>query len=94
CLPGSFIEKACVFDHLMPLMNPGATLFGSTILREGVALSWQARRLMEFYNRKGIFTNQSDCLSDLDHALKQRLHNVTLTTVGCVAIFAGQTPTA
>ena len=36
CLPGSISKKAIAFDHLRPLMNRGATIFGSTILSRAV----------------------------------------------------------
>src|SRR5262249_38220723 len=53
CLPGTIESKAVSFDHLKALMNPGALFFGSTLLQGGVTQSWPAKRLMDFYNRKG-----------------------------------------
>ena len=32
CLPGSMASKAVIFDHLRPLMNARAMLFGATLL--------------------------------------------------------------
>ncbi len=90
CLPGSIAEKAVIFDHLKPFMNPGATIFGSTILQGGVPSSWLAQRLMAFYNTKGIFSNQADQLDDLEQALRQRFTHVSIHTVGSVALFAAR----
>ncbi|GAA5496992.1 hypothetical protein Rhal01_03180 [Rubritalea halochordaticola] len=91
CVPGSIPEKAIAFDHLKPLMNPGCRIFGSTILHEEVPKSWAAKRLMAFYNHKGIFSNTQDTLTDLNEALTQRFNNVQIETVGCVALFSATT---
>ncbi len=37
CLPGNLEMKLVCFDYLKALMNPGAVLFGSTILQGGVS---------------------------------------------------------
>ncbi len=90
CLPGSIIEKATVFDHLKPVMNSGATIFGSTILQGEVSRGWIAKKLMTLYNKKGIFSNTEDNFEGLEIALNQRFENVTLKVVGCVALFSGR----
>ncbi|MCB1051270.1 MAG: class I SAM-dependent methyltransferase [Acidobacteria bacterium] len=92
CLPGPMAHKLTLLDNLKPVLNPGARLFGSTILQGEVPRSWAARRLMAIYNRKGIFHNQSDTLTDLDTGLKTRFQNVTIKIRGCVAIFSAQAP--
>ena len=90
CVPGSMTEKAVVFDHLVNLMKPGCKVFGSTILQGGVSRSWSARKLMSFYNKKGIFTNERDDLEGLDNALSERFDNVEIEVVGCVALFSAK----
>lgn len=90
CVPGAITEKAVVFDHLKVLMNPGCRIFGSTILQGSVPRSWFAKRLMAFYNKKGIFFNADDDLDGLETALSHRFDNVSLEVVGCVALFRGQ----
>lgn len=92
CVPGNITEKAVAFDHLVPLMNPGAVLFGSTILHRGVPRNWLAQRLMRTYNQKGIFSNQADDLDGLTHALNQRFQHVEVHVRGCVALFSGRKP--
>jgi hypothetical protein len=89
CLPGAIIDKAVVFDRLKNLMNPGARIFGSTILQGGVRRGWMAEKLMAFYNKKGIFANTDDDLEGLRSSLTQRFESVTLEVVGCVALFSG-----
>ncbi len=89
CVPGSIAEKAVLFDHLKSVMNPGARIFGSTILQGGVPRSWAAVQLMKFYNRKGIFSNSGDDLLDLERALNDRFDKVSVDVTGCVALFSG-----
>jgi 2-polyprenyl-3-methyl-5-hydroxy-6-metoxy-1,4-benzoquinol methylase len=89
CLPGSIESKSAVFDHLKALMNPGAVLFGSTLLQGDVPRSWAAKRLMDFYNRKGIFSNERDDVDGLRRALDRRFEAVSVEIVGCAALFSG-----
>ena len=90
CLPGTIAAKTVILDHLKALMNPNAVLFGSTLLQGGVSRNWLARRLMAFYNKKGIFSNQHDDLNGLKQALNQRFHDVSVEIVGCAALFSGR----
>lgn len=90
CLPGSMALKSAVFDHLKSLMNSNALLFGSTLLQRGVPRSWSAKRLMDVYNKKGIFSNQDDGLDDLKWTLRQRFREVSVEVVGCAALFSGR----
>lgn len=90
CLPGSIQEKAVIFDHLKPLMNTGAVLFGSTLLHDGVSRSWGAKRLMDVYNRQGIFSNRLDDLSGLTQELNKRFKDVSVQVVGCAVLFSGR----
>lgn len=90
CLPGDIAAKAVVFDHLKVLMKEGATLFGSTLLQNGVEGGWPARRLMSFYNRKGVFANARDEAAALREALEHRFFEVEFEIVGCAALFSGR----
>ena len=90
CLPGSIESKSVALDHLKALMNPGAVLFGSTLLYGGVPRHWFARRLMDAYNRKGIFSNQGDDLDGLRRELGRRFREVSVEVVGCAALFSGR----
>jgi len=90
CLPGTLPSKAIVFDHLQALLNPGGTLFGSTLLSTGVPRGYAARRLMSLYNRQGIFSNRSDSLQDLQQALSTRFTTWHVEPIGCAALFFGK----
>jgi hypothetical protein len=90
CLPGSMASKAVALDHLTALMNPGGVLFGATLLHDGVTRGWLARRLMSLYNRRGIFSNAEDDLVGLRRALEQRFRDVSVSVLGCAALFSGR----
>ena len=87
CLPGTIESKAVVFDNLKPLMNPGAVVFGSTLLQEGVQRSAPARALMRFYNKKGIFTNTQDTVHGLKSILQSQFSESSVQVRGCAALF-------
>lgn len=90
CLPGDISSKAVVFDHLIALANPGASIFGATLLHDGVHRNWLARQVMSRNNAHGIFSNTGDNLDGLRSVLSDRLAEISLEVVGCVAIFAGR----
>ena len=92
CLPGTMGEKARAFDHLLPLLTPGARVFGATILQGDVPRNVAARGLMKVYNRQGIFSNQNDSLASLKQALESRLEQVEVQVEGCMALFSGIRP--
>lgn len=90
CLPGDMAAKAIVFDHLAPLMAPGAAIFGSTLLQGGVERSAAARWLMDHYNADGVFSNTRDDLATLRRELERRFADVSVEVVGCAALFSGR----
>jgi SAM-dependent methyltransferase len=87
CMPGAIPEKAVVFDHLRPWLEPGARVFGATIVQGGVPRSRTAQALMNLYNRKGIFSNAADTVEDLGAALRARFTDVEIEMKGVVALF-------
>ncbi len=88
CLPGTIPEKAVVFDRLAERAEPGACLFGTTLLQGDAPRSWAARRLMAAYNRRGVFSNEDDRYQDLEAALRARFARVEIERQGCAALFA------
>ncbi|MEO8179503.1 MAG: class I SAM-dependent methyltransferase [Deltaproteobacteria bacterium] len=87
CLPGVMLEKVVVFDHLLPLLAPGARVFGATIVQGSAARSRSAQALMNLYNSKGIFSNAGDTVEGLDAALRKRFRDIEVTVKGTVALF-------
>ena len=80
-------EKLKAVDHLRPVMNKGAVLFGATILGCGIEPNAAARFLLRLYNAKGVFNNLDDDLGGLTDGLKARFDHVDIETSGCVALF-------
>ncbi len=89
CLPGDMATKAAAFDHLIALCNPGATVFGATLLHDGVHRNWFARKVMARNNAHGIFSNTADTLDGLRSAVSDRFAASSVAVVGCVGLFAG-----
>ncbi|GAB4577140.1 MAG: class I SAM-dependent methyltransferase [Roseibium sp.] len=92
CLPGSMSAKARVFDHLIPHLAEGGTVFGATILHGGVPRSRAARKLMAIYNARGVFSNEADTPGSLEEALRARFGTVEIELKGCVALFSARRP--
>ncbi len=90
CLPGDLIEKAVLFKNLKPLLNDGGVIFGSTILGRGEKVGYFAKKLMAFYNSKGIFGNSQDSLVDLKTSLDENFSDVNIWVKGCVAVFTAK----
>jgi hypothetical protein len=80
-------QKAVVFDHVAPPLQPNGVVFGATLLSRGVVRSAAARFLMQIYNRKGVFANKEEGVGELRAALAQRFSKVELEGVGCAALF-------
>jgi hypothetical protein len=87
CLPGPMSEKLVALDHLRPLMQEGAVLFGATILGRGIAPNRAARTLLDLYNAKGVFNNREDDLASLTGGLRQRFTKLEIEVRGLVALF-------
>ena len=90
CLPGSLKEKSQVFKNLLPYLNEGGIIFGSTILGKDIKSSYLARKLMATYNRTGVFDNHHDSLDDLSTSLMKDFKEINIQVKGCVAIFSAK----
>jgi len=87
CLPGGMETKAVVLDQLKKVMNPGAVLFGSTTLYEGIQKNLLARIFLAAYNTLGIFSNRGDTLEGLKKALAERFRESHVEAAGCSGLF-------
>ena len=90
CLPGSFAEKAVVFDHLRSMLAPGGVLFGSTLLGGGVDRGPLARGAAAVFNRARVFSNRGDTLEGLERSLRDRFGEVRIRIVGSAAVFTAR----
>ncbi|WP_172795226.1 class I SAM-dependent methyltransferase [Polycladidibacter hongkongensis] len=87
CLPGAMPEKSIVFKHLKPLMKPKGVLFGSTLLGREEQETWAARQLMDYYNRRGVFSNRDDNVDALKFELECNFGVFEVKRVGSAAFF-------
>nr|AEZ54380.1 PieB1 [Streptomyces piomogenus] len=87
CIPGSLREKGVAIRHAAAAVRPGGTVFGSTILSQGVPVTGAGRWLMNDLNGKGVFHNDQDHLDDLRDQLKQNFDDFDLAVRGCVALW-------
>ncbi|MCI8212003.1 SAM-dependent methyltransferase [Pseudomonas sp. S25] len=92
CLPGNMVDKAQVFASLKPCLKDNGVLFGATILGDAAEHNGFGRKLMDIYNKKGIFGNRSDSVAGLRSALEQHFAQVSIEVVGKVALFSGRSP--
>ncbi len=87
CLPGSIYDKSMVFNNIASLLQPRGHVFGATLLGKDQPMSGTARKLMEIYNRKGIFCNREDDEQGLQDVLNAYFEKVIINVHGCLAVF-------
>ena len=88
CLAGDLRDKSRVFDNLAPLMRPGTTIFGCTIVSDHIALRWKRRALHALLNQLRVIDNRRDVVADLRVALDTRYADCRIEIVGCFALFS------
>jgi len=88
CLPGKLSDKLSVLNNVDHLLSNNGTIFGSTILSQGVKKNHAAIKLMSIYNKKGIFSNSEDNIEDLESYLSINYTNYKVEVHGCVALFS------
>jgi hypothetical protein len=71
-------------------LEPGARVFGATIVQGSAPRSRPAQALLNLYNRKGIFSNADDTVEALNAALRKRFRDVEVSLKGTVALFEAQ----
>jgi SAM-dependent methyltransferase len=89
CLPGPCSSKCAVFANVAPHLKDDGAVFGATILGVGAGVrhNWLGRRVMEGYNRRGIFGNRDDNAEEFVAALGKEFANVESKVVGAVLLF-------
>lgn len=90
CLPGPMSRKAAAFANLKPLLRDGARVFGAAIMGRGVPHNAFGRRLLAFYNARGIFGNAEDDAEGLRAALEGQFHDVQVWQRGTVVLFTAR----
>lgn len=90
CLPGEMTTKKRVLENIKSAVTQNGTVYGATILGSGVEHNAFGRKLMRVYNKKGIFSNAGDSLSELNTALQLNFREVDISVKGTVALFAAR----
>lgn len=94
CLRGQTIAaKTAVFDHIHEVLKKDGRgeFLGYTVLAHGVRHSLLGRLGLGLLNRKGVFANTGDSLTDLVSALNSRFEIVELSVRGSVALWRVRT---
>ncbi|MBX9577707.1 MAG: class I SAM-dependent methyltransferase [Chthoniobacterales bacterium] len=89
CLPGDMRSKNSVIANATSMLRPGGILFGSTILPDPELQNFLSIRMMHYFNKKQIFSNQEDRCLLLKEILEKNLTDVDIKIIGCVALFKG-----
>jgi SAM-dependent methyltransferase len=92
CLPGTWAEKEAAVAHLAERLTDQGTLFGATILGEGVRHNLPGRKLMNLYNKVGVFHNRADDADGLRRILERHFTHVDVRVQGTVALFTASAP--
>ena len=88
CLPGNISTKGDVIRNAAQALADHGTLYGATILGDGVAHNAFGQKLMRIYNRKGIFSNTEDSEEGLTQILSEHFENVKTRVEGTVVMFS------
>jgi hypothetical protein len=88
CLPGAMRDKEAAFAYARPLLKAGGVIFGMTILGGAPGTPRRTQRLLDFYNRKGVFSNHDDTLDQLVANLAAHFQRQHVEVIGSVALFA------
>jgi len=87
CLPGNMETKSVVFRNALEVLNPGGSLFGSTIMPNKVRKNRLSEFTLKRVNQRGIMTNLDDTVEDLKEQLDRYFSENSVTVIGYVTLF-------
>ena len=91
CVRGDSAKKFdTAFQNIAAILKPNGVFFGSTILGKSGNFNTLGRKLNDFYNSKGIFSNNNDTIEHLTAALEQHFKDVKVNLHGALAIFSAR----
>jgi SAM-dependent methyltransferase len=94
CLPGPLERKAVAVANIARVLAPDATLFGGTVLGRSARHTRLGRACLTAFNWRGAFDNLDDTEEGIAEILRRSFRQVTIETVGGLAIFAATDPVA
>jgi len=87
CLPGPLERKAVAIANISRVLAPDATLFGATVLGRSARHTRAGRAMLSAFNRRGVFDNLDDTEGGIADILRASFGEVSIETVGGLAIF-------
>jgi SAM-dependent methyltransferase len=93
CLPGPLDHKAVAVANVASVLAPGATFFGATVLGRSARHTRMGRAFLAAFNWRGAFDNLEDTEDGIAEILRRSFRQVTIETVGGLAIFEASNPT-
>jgi len=87
CLPGPLDRKAVAIANIARVLPPEATLFGATVLGRSVRHTRMGRAMLAAFNRRGAFDNLDDTEDGIAEILRRSFAEVTIETIGGLALF-------
>ena len=94
CLPGPLERKAVAVANIAAVLAPDATLFGATVLGRSARHTRAGRAFLWAFNRRGAFDNLEDNEDSIGEILRRSFGQVTIETLGGLAIFVARNPEA
>ena len=88
CLPGPLERKAVAVANVASVLAADATFFGATVLGRSARHTRMGRAFLTAFNRRGAFDNLDDTEDGIGEILRRSFRQVTIETVGGLAIFA------
>ncbi|KIH98137.1 hypothetical protein LP52_15610 [Streptomonospora alba] len=86
CLPGARIaDKTALFDNAVRVLRPGGVFVGATVLAHEVPQTRTSLFALRRLNRRSVFANSGDRLTDLAAELHTRFDVERLSVTGSVA---------
>jgi SAM-dependent methyltransferase len=86
-IPGGWEGKGIIFKHVAETLRPGGTLFGTSVLAEGVPMSRFTRKMISEQHRRGNFQNQGDDPEGLRAQLAKYFPESSVEVHGVTAVF-------
>jgi hypothetical protein len=90
CLPGPMERKAAAVANIAAVLAPDATFFGATVLGRSARHTRAGRAMLWAFNRRGTFDNLDDTEDGVAEILRASFNDVTIETLGGLAIFAAR----
>jgi SAM-dependent methyltransferase len=93
CIPGTWAQgKGAAFRHIADVTADDGVFFGSSVLAHGVTHTKRSRAKVAEYNDRGIMHNEGDDLDGLTEALARAFAEVSVRTIGAVALWTARQP--